>query len=199
MITTETPLAGVFASLTARQREAMELLSEGRTSKEIAHLLGISESAAIQRIETVRNRAGGLLRKDLARAYRCYMPNARGEEAVGPDHAAIDDIAPTGWAEEELAACKALTGNFFQLSQARPGSHPGGRNQAVDELVLADAIPFEIASPWSTRSEPGVVPKVLDGKSAALNRLFAATGIAVGLLVACLVLLAVASEIDRLV
>jgi len=211
MTTTETPLAGVFAALTARQRQAMELLSEGRTSKEIAHALGISESAAIQRIETVRNRVGGLLRKDLARAYRRYMHNApgkeavgggeavRGEAAVGPDYDAFLDIAPTGWAEEEMAACNALTGNFFQLSQARPASHPGGRNQAADELALADAIPFEIASPWSSRSEPGVVPEVLDGKGAALNRLFAATGIAVGLLVTCLVLLAVASEINRLV
>lgn len=41
-----------------------------RTSKEIAGLLGISESAVNQRIEIVRGRLGGLPRGELARLYR---------------------------------------------------------------------------------------------------------------------------------
>lgn len=184
MIPFKSPLAGVFASLTPKQRQVMELLSEGRTGKEIGWALGISESAAIQRIETVRAKAGGLLRKDLAREYRQFL-QAGGAQPVS--------------AEELDGTCNDLTGNFFQLPASGAAGHPGGRNHEAEELVLADAIPFEIAAPWASRSEPDVVPEVLDGRSAALNRLLAATGIAVGLLVACLVLLAVASEIDRLV
>ena len=184
MIPSKSPLTGVFASLSAKQRQVMELLSEGRTSKEIAWTLGISESAAIQRIESVRAKAGGLLRKELAREYRLFV------QAGGAREISAEDLDGT---------CNDLTGKFFQLPPGSDEGQSGGRNQADKELVLADAIPFEVAAPWASRSEPGVVPEVLDGRSAALSRLLAATGIAVGLLVACLVMLAVAGEIGRLV
>jgi DNA-binding CsgD family transcriptional regulator len=222
MMTKDSRLESVFAGLTERQRQAMQLLSEGRTSKEIAYLAGISESAAIQRIESVRSKAGGLLRKNLAREYRLYLQ----DRESAPHHQSAPDARPmspaaAGLADPEFSLnslqfaafeagdpapggtpgkpCNELTGNFFQLPSSEAGSHPGGRNHAVEELVLADAIPFEIASPWASRSEPVVVPKVLDGTGAALNRLFAATALALGLLVTCLVLLAVAGEIAELV
>lgn len=56
--------------LTLKQREVLALVADNRTSKEIAVLLGISESAVNQRIEIVRARLGGLPRGQLARLYR---------------------------------------------------------------------------------------------------------------------------------
>lgn len=56
--------------LSAKQRDVLALVADNRTSKEIAGLLGISESAVNQRIEIVRARLGGLPRGELARLYR---------------------------------------------------------------------------------------------------------------------------------
>ncbi len=56
--------------LTDKQREVLALVADNRTSKEIAGLLGVSESAVNQRIEMVRARMGGLPRGELARLYR---------------------------------------------------------------------------------------------------------------------------------
>ena len=55
--------------LTTKQREVMALVADNRTSKEIAGLLGISESAVNQRIEMIRTRLGGIPRGELARLY----------------------------------------------------------------------------------------------------------------------------------
>ena len=46
------------------------MVAEGLTSKEIARKLNISESAVNQRIETIRQRLGGLPRSQIARLYR---------------------------------------------------------------------------------------------------------------------------------
>lgn len=62
------PLA--LPPLTAKQREVMALVADNRTSKEIAGLLGISESAVNQRIELIRARLGGIPRGEMARLYR---------------------------------------------------------------------------------------------------------------------------------
>jgi DNA-binding CsgD family transcriptional regulator len=59
-----------LAVLTEKQREVLALVADNRTSKEIAGLLGVSESAVNQRIEMVRARLGGLPRGELARLYR---------------------------------------------------------------------------------------------------------------------------------
>lgn len=60
----------VLPKLTAKQREVMALVADNRTSKEIAGLLRISESAVNQRIEIIRARLGGLPRGEIARLYR---------------------------------------------------------------------------------------------------------------------------------
>ncbi len=63
-------LALLFEGLTFKQHEVFEMVSDNRTSKEIAARLGITESAVNQRIESVRLRAGSLPRAHLARCYR---------------------------------------------------------------------------------------------------------------------------------
>lgn len=57
-------------ALTPKQREVLRMVAEGLISKEIARKLGISESAVNQRIETIRQRLGGLPRSQIARLYR---------------------------------------------------------------------------------------------------------------------------------
>ena len=57
-------------ALTPKQREVLRMVAEGLTSKEIARKIGISESAVNQRIETIRQRLGGLPRSQIARLYR---------------------------------------------------------------------------------------------------------------------------------
>ena len=170
-----TPTVHVFDSLTDKQRETMELLAEGWTSKEIALKLDISESAVVQRIEAIRGKAGGALRKDLARLYREYT----NELSIG---------------------CKQNTGKIFHLSAWNDGPDNEPRNSAEDDLVLGDALTFERNAPWAnTRSEPRVVPEVLDGDAATLYRLLAAVGLALGMVVLTLVLLAVAEALGNLV
>lgn len=63
-----------LSALTEKQREVLALVADNRTSKEIAGLLGISESAVNQRIEMARSRLGGLPRGELARLYRQEYP-----------------------------------------------------------------------------------------------------------------------------
>lgn len=71
--------------LTSKQREVLALVADNRTSKEIAALLDISESAVNQRIEIVRSRLGGLPRGELARLYRQELaPNSEPEAAADP-------------------------------------------------------------------------------------------------------------------
>ena len=60
----------VLSQLTKKQREVLALVADNRTSKEIACLLGISESAVNQRIEAIRARLGWIPRGELARLYR---------------------------------------------------------------------------------------------------------------------------------
>ncbi len=98
-MTSRTKAERSLPQLTRKQREVLALVADNRTSKEIAGLLGISESAVNQRIEIVRARLGGLPRGELARLYRLnfstdqpandqtwqkiHLPNAavRGERA----------------------------------------------------------------------------------------------------------------------
>lgn len=64
------PAIVALPPLSAKQREVVVLLADNRTSKEIAGLLGISESAVNQRIELIRARLGGIPRGEIARLYR---------------------------------------------------------------------------------------------------------------------------------
>lgn len=69
-MTDEIEQAALIDRLTPKQREVLGLVSEGLTSKEIGRKLGISESAVNQRIETIRQRLGGMPRAKIGRIYR---------------------------------------------------------------------------------------------------------------------------------
>ena len=57
-------------ALTEKQRQVIAYVSDGLTSKEIGRILGVTESAVNQRIETVRARLDGLSRHEIGRLYR---------------------------------------------------------------------------------------------------------------------------------
>ncbi len=68
------PDAHVFATLTAKQRETLELAAAGHSSKEIAQKLGISFHAVDQRLEAVRRVLGGISRREMVRWYNsCHL------------------------------------------------------------------------------------------------------------------------------
>lgn len=74
----------VLPQLTPKQREVMAHVADHRTSKEIAGLLGISESAVNQRIELIRARLGGLPRGEMARLYRQEFARQKSIAATYP-------------------------------------------------------------------------------------------------------------------
>ncbi|RIV89217.1 helix-turn-helix transcriptional regulator [Aurantiacibacter zhengii] len=172
-------LSDVFSNLTGKQKETITLLAEGFTSKEIASILQVSESAVVQRIETMRNKTGGLLRKELVREYRQYLS----EQETDTDQ----------------PGCNELTGKIFHLQDVdecadrEPRQHPQG------EMELSDSMEFIVTSPWANDLQPKVVPEVLDGRNAGLNRWLAACGLAVSISAVMLVLLSVAGELAALI
>lgn len=146
-----TIFAGEFTPLTQRQTAVLDLLAQGRTTKEIAGKLDLSESAVNRRIELLRNRFGGITRLELARRYR----DRPADFAVRAE--------PEGGGVE--------TGRQSLHLADLPGS---GEKQAQDDLaaglVFRDSLEMSIEAPWSGAKEPRVVPGVLDGRNAWLTR-----------------------------
>jgi len=112
--------------LSAKQRDVLALVADNRTSKEIAGLLGISESAVNQRIEIVRARLGGLPRGELARLYRQEFSLGEAEDdstwqkihlpsdlilANGGGAETISPVAPAGEAERDGSQFSAFIFN----------------------------------------------------------------------------------------
>lgn len=154
-----------FAGLTDKQRDVLDLLANNRTTKEIAHALGSSESAVNRRIELLRSRLGGITRHELARRYR---------EAKSAAEAGADRGVET--AEQKL-----------QLAESSPADHTSGQDDRGPAYALQDSLKIAIEAPWSQPSEPRVVPGVLDGDNAVLTR-GAAIAIILAGIVASLVL-----------
>jgi len=162
----------VFAQLTEKQHEVMRLVSENRTSKEIAWNLGISESAVNQRIEGVRNRTGFPPRAELARTYRQY----------------ISDLE---------FSCNDITGKIPQVPSAAGSPSFPGQDNPDEDLVLADPLTFPVSAPWQDGRHIRVVPEVLDGANAGLSRVVAMVAIAGGLLAVAMVGLGVAQALTN--
>lgn len=169
-----------LSGLTGKQRQVLALLADNRTSKEIAGLLGVSESAVNQRIETIRTRLGGVPRAELARLYRQLS------------QAEFDDVT----------TYNLITGDNLQLSDASLSANVGLGKPRVGAFSgdgwRAEAI-MAAGSPLIIQSSPKVVPEVLEGKYGNLNRIAVIVGIAVGLLVMALVCLGVAQALNALV
>ena len=131
-----------FALLTTKQREVLALVADNRTSKEIASLLGISESAVNQRIEMVRSRVGGLPRGELARLYRQSIVERR------PDFPQIIETC-----QKIQVSDSALPGNESAAESAvslnAGGSHR--RSAVKQDGTGLPATLFQADNPWLWR------------------------------------------------
>ena len=165
----------VLESLTEKQREVLSLLAEGRTGKEIAHVLNISDSAVVQRIEKIRAKFDGASRLQLGRIWRDYTAS---------------DI-PTD--------CKFFAGKSFQLPNKPELSEKGGRDTATTHFEFMDYAVFKADTPWSDDRGCQVVPEVLDGENATIFRWLYAVAAALGIACFLLVLLAVSLSVGQLV
>lgn len=93
--------------LTDRQREVLELLSQHKTSKEIARELGISHYTVDQHIESAAAKLGTGNRRELALAYRRLKlaPEGLGTEEFGM--AKTPNLTePNGRADEVIDATR---------------------------------------------------------------------------------------------
>ena len=160
----------IFPRLTAKQHEVLRFVAENRTSKEIAFELGISESAVNQRIEGVRNRAGSPPRAELARAYRQYLQKLQNTSHSIP----------------------------AQNPQVVADGHQFRTTDGEDRGAITDAGADGNATSPTERIEFRVVPEVLDGEHAGLNRTAAMIAIAAGLLLVAMVGLGVARALSYL-
>lgn len=153
MDATDDDLAGgsEFTSLTSKQAAVLDLLANGRTSKEIAGALDLSESAVNRRIELLRVRFGGITRAELARRYRDWPTGSSDRKAVASGGVETDRQTI------RLAANPDVSEKDSEDSQGAP-------------MVFRDSLEISIDSPWGSRTMPKVVPGVLDGENAALTR-----------------------------
>lgn len=152
--------AGEFDFLTAKQKAALDLLANHRTSKEIAHTLGVSETSVNRRIEVVRLRLGGITRQELARRYGLWLA-AR---------ATATPVTDAETAENGRSPCVETVGDILQLAE-KPGSgETPVRDSRADETAFEDTVAMSIEAPWKEWSEPRIVPGVLDGENATLTR-----------------------------
>ncbi|MBN8842623.1 MAG: helix-turn-helix transcriptional regulator [Sphingomonadales bacterium] len=156
-----------FVSLTDKQTAVLTLLANGRTSKEIATTLDLSESAVNRRIELLRSRFGGITRLELARRYRDWAAG------VETDRQSLR-LAPTALPKQDDVQ--------------------DGRDAVP---ISAGPIAKPIAPLPSGADEPRFVPRVLDGENAALTRGAAIAIILAGIIASLVLGLAAAEALTE--
>ena len=162
----------VLGALTAKQQQVLIYVSEGLTSKEIARKLGISESAVNQRIETIRQRLGGLPRAKIARLYR--------------HQSTLLMTIPTS---------NSLTGNPIQLQLAQGSSQAASVEGTVGLAALRADQEGGVLQP-STISHR--FDHALSGPNGPWFRIGAMIAMAAGMAATALLVLSVAAALDRL-
>ncbi|MFM5895017.1 MAG: response regulator transcription factor [Novosphingobium sp.] len=163
----------VLNALTAKQREVLMHVSEGLTSKEIARKLGISESAVNQRIETIRQRLGGMPRSQIARLHR--------------RQSTVVMTIPTS---------NSLTGNPIAL-QSAPGVDQASAVEGVVDLATPQALQDGDVLQPSTISQR--LDMVLSGPHGAWVRIGAIVALAFAVAATALLVLSVMQTLDALV
>ena len=164
--TTKTEFA--IASLTAKQREVLDLLIQHKTSKEIARRLDISPYTVDQRIHFAKDKLGARTRGEVAMVYRRLKEicghSVYGESGIGIP---VEDGDDPGGA---------------QLPLPEP---------APPEPVGDDRVP-------EPEADYSVVPELFDGRYGTLVRLGAIFVIAVMLVFIVLGGLAIYSQLSQL-
>lgn len=170
--------SGDFASLTDKQTAVLDLLANGRTTKEIAAALDLSESAVNRRIELLRTRFSGITRLELARRYR--------------DWAAVKVPQESDPAEGVETDRQSL-----RLAPSPEIEHKPIEDSQDAGLVFRDSLAISVDPPWNREPEPKVVPGVLDGKDAVLTRGAAIAIILLGIIASLVLGLAAAGALTE--
>ncbi|WP_448140360.1 response regulator transcription factor [Sphingopyxis fribergensis] len=166
------PPAGEFDFLTAKQKAVLELLANHRTSKEIAHALGVSETSVNRRIEGLKQRLGGITRQELARRYALWI------DANGAAAAAHSAQTPASLASGRVNSAPQI----LPLAENPSDADNRQRDGELAATTFEDPVAMSIEAPWKEWREPRIVPRVLDGDNATLTR-----GAAIALLLAAIV------------
>lgn len=140
-----------FDLLTEKQAAVLALLANNRTTKEMAHALGASESSVNRRIELLRSRLGGVTRHELARRYRDWM--LAGEARESAAEAGVEK------AKQKL-----------QLVPAAESAETSVQDDGALAPGFEDSLKISIEAPWNRPAAPRIVPGVLDGENAVLTR-----------------------------
>jgi DNA-binding CsgD family transcriptional regulator len=158
----------VIASLTAKQRQVLDLLIEHKTSKEIARRLHISPYTVDQRINFAKDKLGARTRGEAARAYR-ELIEACGRSAYGNSGIGIAGVV---------------------------GDGPGGAQLPLPESAPPE--PARNGGVSAPEADFSVVPESFDGRFGTLVRLGAIFVIAVMLVLVVLGGLAIYTQLSLL-
>ena len=170
-----------FAFLSAKQSAVLDLLANHRTSKEMAHTLGISETAVNRRLESVRQRLGGISRPELARRYSDWTVTRDGAQTSAKP------------LEHGDAPCVENRTNILPLADLTADGNEPSRDSGETATTFHDPVAMSVEAPWKEWKEPRIVPRVLDGENAALAR-GAAIAILLVAIIASLVLALAAAQ-----
>ncbi len=156
--------------LTQLEIDTLEMICERLTVKEMAGRQGVSLSAINQRISRLKHRFEVPNHRELAIAYQ-------------------------QWREQN--ACSETTCIKNQLSEQPSIGDPVVRDDLASPAVLQDSMTFQVTAPWAETGEPRVVPRLLDGEHAGVNRFVAVLVAAALILVLILIGLGVAQGLTE--
>ena len=156
--------------LTLKQREALEMVADHLSSKEIAQRLGISPHSVDKRLDEARRRLGAATRKEAVRKFgEQYEPVRNGER---------------------------FTGEPFTVCENDAITEDCGDERKDSLYTFADVGYVQPAPPWSSMitAVPEIVPERL-GLGAKLGIVLIG---ALGMVVLALLLLALAQGLEAL-
>jgi DNA-binding CsgD family transcriptional regulator len=158
----------LLASLTAKQREVLDLLLEHKTSKEIARILQISPHTVDQRIQFAKDKLGAQSRSEVAVLYRRLL------EICGQLTYEDSGIAVPAGAPHDVPA------------------------QPVPSLETGQGSGTQSTPPADAELDYAVVQELFEGRNGTLVRLGAIVAIAVLLVIVVAGGLAIIFQLSRI-
>lgn len=164
------PSGGPLATLTAKQREVLDLVLLHKSSKEIARTLNISHYTVDQRITAARQRLGVTTRGELARAYSRMR---------------------------EL--CDETAYEFSHVESPEFPLQVPVRDQLADPVfMLSDVTSLQMGMPWQGEPVPPVGLEAFDNRFGIFGRVFVIFALAAFLALLTLSMLAIAATITNI-
>lgn len=168
---TEQPasVSELLDGLTHKEREALDLLVQHHTTKDIARILGLAPNTVDMRLRNAREKLGAMDRYDTARLY-----------------------------EELLETCGKTTCGISVMSTSRVApvaTHSEPRNA---RFTLRDAGSFTLPAPWE-KGQPTELPEVLDRRFGKMWRVAVIPLGALSIALLALALIAIAGQLGMLI